>query len=98
MPAASFTTIGSLAFKLGLVAAGRFDGLVSLRSASDWDLAAALLLIEEAGGWLGDASGEKLALNGPTLRHQGLVAAGTESLYNQLVSRLQIIRSSAVQA
>lgn len=97
MPAATFTTIGSLAYKLALVAAGRFDGLVSLRSSNDWDLAAAVLLIQEAGGWLGDASGEPLRLNGPTLRHAGLVAAGTERLYNSLVSQLEKIRSLSDQ-
>ncbi len=94
MPSAAFTTIGSLAYKLALVAAGRFDGLVSLRSCNDWDLAAAVLLLQEAGGWLGDASGKFLALNGPTLRHDGLVAAGTKSLYNHLINRLEIIQSS----
>ena len=95
MPAARFTTIGSLAYKLALVAAGRFDGLISLRSANDWDLAAAVLIIQEAGARLADASGKSLTLNGPTLRHKGLVAAGTEILYNSLVSQLEIIQSSS---
>ncbi len=94
IPTASFTTIGSLAYKLALVAAGRFDGLVSFRSCHDWDIAAAILLIREAGACLGDASGQELLLNGPALRHEGLVAAGTESLYSALVSRLDVIRSS----
>jgi len=97
MPSAEFTTIGSLAYKLALVAAGRFDGLVSLRPSNDWDLAAAALLIEEAGGWLGNASGQPLQLNGPTLRHAGLVAAGTEKLYHSLVSQLEMIRTSSDQ-
>lgn len=97
IPDAEFTTIGSLAYKLALVAAGRFDGLISLRPSNDWDLAAAVLLIQEAGGWLGDASGKFLKLNGPTLRHPGLVAAGTESLYNSLVSQLERIQSLSRQ-
>lgn len=96
MPAARFTTIGSLAYKLALVAAGRFDGLISLRAANDWDLAAAVLILREVGGFLGDGSGKRLSLNGPTLRHQGLVAAGNESLYTALVNRLEMIRSSAI--
>ncbi|MGI9450576.1 MAG: inositol monophosphatase family protein, partial [Geminicoccaceae bacterium] len=97
MQGASFKTIGSIAYKLALVAAGRFDGLVSLRATNDWDLAAAILLISEAGGQLSDAAGQPLVLNGPTLRHQGLVAAGTGSLYNELVNRLETIRSSSDQ-
>lgn len=95
MPAARFTTIGSLAYKLALVAAGRFDGLVSLRSSHDWDLAAAVLIMQEASCPLGDASGNCLSLNGPTLRHDGLVAAGSEILYRELVNRLELIRSSS---
>lgn len=91
LPEADFTTIGSLAYKLALVAAGRFDGLVSLRSCHDWDLAAALLLIREAGAWLSDAGGNALMLNGAEIRHQGLVAAGTKSLYTPLQARLEMI-------
>lgn len=94
MPSADFTTIGSLAYKLALVAAGRFDGLVSLRSCHDWDIAAAVLLLEESGAWLGDGSGRPIRLNQTTLRHAGLVAAGAEPLYNALVSRLETIGSS----
>lgn len=95
MPSARFKTIGSLAYKLALVADGRFDGLISLRPSNDWDLAAALLIVREAGGWLADASGRLLALNGPTLRHEGLVAAGTEILYSRLLRQLEIVRSSS---
>lgn len=94
LPEAEFTTIGSLAYKLALVAAGRFAGLISLRPSNDWDLAAAVLLMREAGGWLSDAKGRPLRLNEPSLRHAGLVAAGTESLYNQLLSRLETIDPS----
>ena len=97
MPDAKFKTIGSLAYKLALVADGRHDGLVSLRPSNDWDLAAAILLIEEAGGWLGDSSGQMLKLNGPTLRHDGLVAAGSEILYTKLISCLEIVRTSSEQ-
>ncbi len=94
MPEAGFKTIGSLAYKLALVAAGRYDGLISLRSSHDWDLAAADLILREVGATLTDAVGRPLALNGETLKHQGLVAAGGQSLYNILVRRLEVIRSS----
>ena len=55
--------MGSLAYKLALVAAGRFDGLISLRASHDWDLAAAALLIGEAGGRISGADGAPLILN-----------------------------------
>jgi len=89
LPEAHFTPMSSLAYKLALVAAGRFDGLISLRASHDWDLAAAALLISEAGGRLSGADGRPLALNQPTPRHSGLAAAGTTALHRALVARLR---------
>ena len=88
MPEAVFTDLSSLAYKLALVAAGRFDGLISKRASHDWDLAAAQLLIAEAGGRLSGADGAALVLNRPEPRHPGLVAAGTEDLHRALLQRL----------
>jgi myo-inositol-1(or 4)-monophosphatase len=89
MPEAQFTPMSSLAYKLALVAAGRFDGLISLRASHDWDLAAAALLISEAGGRLSGADGRPLTLNQPEPRHAGLAAAGTTALHRALVARLR---------
>ena len=89
IPEAAFTTMGSLAYKLALVAAGRFDGLVSLRASHDWDLAAAALVIGEAGGRISEADGAPLVLNKPAVRHAGLAAAGTTALHRALVARLR---------
>ena len=91
IPGAQFTTMGSLAYKLALVAAGRFDGLVSLRASYDWDLAAAALLIGEAGGRISGADGASLILNQPTPRHGGIAAAGTTALHRALVNRLRSV-------
>lgn len=49
--------IGSAALALSWVAAGRLDGYVNLELCP-WDLAAASLLISEAGGRLSDLSGQ----------------------------------------
>lgn len=89
IPEARFTTIGSLAYKLALIASGRFDGLVSLRASHDWDIAAAQLLVGEAGGRLSDAAGRAIALNQETPRHAGLAVAGTKSLHDALLGRLE---------
>ena len=88
MPEAAFTDLSSLAYKLALVAAGRFDGLITLRASHDWDLAAAQLLIREAGGVLTGAGGADLVLNQPEPRHPGLIAAGTQALHRALLIRL----------
>jgi myo-inositol-1(or 4)-monophosphatase len=88
IPEATFTDLSSLAYKLALVSAGRFDGLISRRASHDWDLAAAQLLIGEAGGLLTSADGADLILNQPEPRHPGLAAAGTRALHRALVVRL----------
>ena len=74
-PQATVSTIGSLAYKMALVASGRFDAYFSWRSSHDWDIAAALLILEEAGGLATDRSGAALALNRPEPKHRGLIAA-----------------------
>jgi myo-inositol-1(or 4)-monophosphatase len=98
MPEAEFVAIGSLAYKLALVAAGRFDGLVSLRASHDWDLSAAVLLIEEAGGAIGAADGAPLRLNQPVPRHAGLAVGATDALRRQLVERLAQVSAPAPQS
>lgn len=91
IPEAAFTTIGSLAYKLALVASGRFDGLLSLRASHDWDIAAAQLLVAEAGGRMTDAAGNSVVLNCDPPRHLGLAVAGTEQLHDAILARLQAV-------
>jgi myo-inositol-1(or 4)-monophosphatase len=92
IPEAGFATVGSLAYKLALVACGRFDGLISLRRTWDWDVAAALLLVTEAGGRISLADGTPLRLNRPEPYHAGLVAGATPDLHGALVARLRAAR------
>ena len=87
MPEAAFTDLSSLAYKLALVA-GRFDGLISRRASHDWDLAAAQLLIAEAGGRLTAADAAALVLNRPEPRHSGFAAPGDDRLRRALLERL----------
>ena len=65
----------SIAYRLALVAGGLFDGVVSLNGKSDWDLAAADLLVTEAGGAVTKTSGERFRYNRETIRHQTCIAA-----------------------
>jgi myo-inositol-1(or 4)-monophosphatase len=89
VPEAEFTTIGSLAYKLALIAGGRYDGLLSLRSSHDWDIAAAQLLVAEAGGRMTDASGRTILLNQDPPRHRGLAVGATARLHQALLARLE---------
>jgi len=66
--------IRSLAYRLALVAAGRVDIAVARKGPSDWDLAAADLLVQEAGGELTDLAGHRCRYNQPETRHPALIA------------------------
>jgi myo-inositol-1(or 4)-monophosphatase len=65
----------SVAYRLVLVADGSSDASVSLTAKRDWDLAAADIILHEAGGRLTDARGATLIYNGPLTTQPSLVAA-----------------------
>ena len=75
----------SLANRLANGAAGTVDGALATAGSADWDIAAAMLIIQEAGGRITAASGAPIRLNGETLRHPPLVAAG-ETLHATILS------------
>lgn len=68
--------IGSLALRLVRVGDGRLDAAFAGGNSRDWDLAAADLIVHEAGGEMTDLAGERLVYNRPDVRHGLLVAAG----------------------
>jgi myo-inositol-1(or 4)-monophosphatase len=68
--------IPSLALRLARVAMGALDGTFTAPNSHDWDLAAADLLVHEAGGMLTTLAGQALVYNQPEPVHGALVAAG----------------------
>jgi myo-inositol-1(or 4)-monophosphatase len=68
--------IPSLALRLARVATGALDGTFTAPNSRDWDLAAADLLVHEAGGLITTLTGERLIYNRPDPVHGALVAAG----------------------
>lgn len=68
--------IHSLALRLARVAQGTIDAAIAGGNSHDWDLAAADLLVHEAGGALTRFGGEPLTYNRAVPRHGMLVAAG----------------------
>jgi myo-inositol-1(or 4)-monophosphatase len=70
--------IGSLALRLTRVAQGELDVCFAGGSSHDWDLAAADLLVHEAGGALTTLTGRVLTYNRSELIHGALIAAGRE--------------------
>lgn len=67
--------IRSLALRIALVAAGRRDAAIATARAHDWDLAAADLLVQEAGGRLTDLDGNVIRYNEADIHHPALIAA-----------------------
>ncbi|MGD9766519.1 MAG: 3'(2'),5'-bisphosphate nucleotidase CysQ [Pseudolabrys sp.] len=68
--------IHSLALRLARVADGSLDAAFTSGHSHDWDLAAADLLVHEAGGALTDFSGRRLIYNNAEPVHEPLIAAG----------------------
>jgi myo-inositol-1(or 4)-monophosphatase len=64
----------SLAYRLCLAAEGRFDGMLTLRDAWEWDIAAGSLIAEKAGSVVTDRHGRALSFNTPTARADGVLS------------------------
>jgi len=65
----------SLAYRLCLAAEGRFDGMLTLRDAWEWDIAAGSLIAARAGAVVTDRAGASLRFNAAHPQAAGVVAA-----------------------
>jgi myo-inositol-1(or 4)-monophosphatase len=79
---AGLRRFGAAALDLAWVAAGRLD-VYWERDLSPWDMAAGLLLVREAGGFVTDLDG------GEDMLRKGHVVAGNEALHRHLLKVLQ---------
>jgi myo-inositol-1(or 4)-monophosphatase len=77
-PFAVMPRVPSLALRLARVAQGTFDAAIAGGNSHDWDLAAADLLVHEAGGAITPFGGGPVIYNRPVPRHGTLVAAGLD--------------------
>jgi myo-inositol-1(or 4)-monophosphatase len=77
-PFETMPRLRSLALRLARVAQGSFDAAIAGGNSHDWDLAAADLLVHEAGGALTPFGGGAVIYNRPEPRHGMLVAAGRD--------------------
>ena len=77
-PFAVMPRVHSLALRLARVAHGVFDAAIAGGNSYDWDLAAADLLVHEAGGTLAPVGGGTVTYNRPVPRHGMLVATGRD--------------------
>jgi myo-inositol-1(or 4)-monophosphatase len=77
----------SLAYRMAAVAEGKFDGMITLRPTWEWDVAAGVLMVEEAGGVVSDRTGNAVRFNNPTPQSKGLIAT-THTLRDQFLDKL----------
>ena len=87
-PALHVENRNSVAYRLMLVADGSADASVSLSAKRDWDLAAADIILHEAGGLLTDAHGTALRYNGASTIQHSLVAANP-ALHAEIITLLR---------
>jgi myo-inositol-1(or 4)-monophosphatase len=78
---AGLRRFGSAALDLAWVAAGRVDGYWE-RNLSSWDMAAGLLLVREAGGFVTDCD------DGDAMFDRGNIVAGNEFMHRELLTLL----------
>lgn len=78
----------SLAYRLSLVAQGRFDAMITLRDCWEWDIAAGELLVRQAGGVTSDVANGALRFNRPHPKTAGCLAAAP-ALHARLQGRLR---------
>jgi len=79
---AGLRRFGAAALDFAWVAAGRTDGYWE-RNLSPWDMAAGLLLVREAGGFVTDLDG------GDAMMSKGHVVAGNETMHRDLLAILK---------
>ncbi len=77
-PDISLAMWNSMALRLCRVASGEADGTIVISHKSDWDLAAADLIVREAGGKVTGLTGQPLRYNAPETSHRGIVGAGQD--------------------
>lgn len=73
---------GSAALDLAYVAAGRLDGFWEI-SLKEWDMAAGILLVQEAGGLVGDFHGENHYMD------SGNLVAANPKIYKALLGMIE---------
>ncbi len=74
--------IGSAALNLAYVASGKLDGFYE-SGLKEWDIAAGILLVREAGGYVSDYQGEGESLD------TGNIIAGTRRVHRELLKLVQ---------
>jgi myo-inositol-1(or 4)-monophosphatase len=92
-PPMEIETRSSIAYRMVLVASGQFDAMLALSSKRDWDMAAAQIVVTEAGGLVTAHTGARPHYNRESTVQASVVAAGPK-LHAQLMARVNHLNLS----
>ncbi len=84
-------SVGSIAFRLALVAGGEGDGTLTFRALHEWDVCGGVAIVEEAGGVVLDGQGRGIVFNRQDSLCRGMVASNlplTRTLHAMLAQAL----------
>ncbi|HEX3808462.1 MAG TPA: 3'(2'),5'-bisphosphate nucleotidase CysQ [Rhizomicrobium sp.] len=90
-PAMTIETRNSVAYRLALVANGAFDATLALSAKRDWDLAAADIIVREAGGCVTAHDGSALRYNRRETIQPTVVCANP-ALHGALIAKLRDLK------
>ena len=79
----------SLAYRLALVAEGRFDAMIALGRSWEWDICAGHLIVSEAGGSVTTNFGDEIVYNSKDGSSKGIIA-GNPNIHKNLIEELDI--------
>ncbi len=88
--------LGSVVLELSYVASGRYDAFLDLRGSRIIDIAAAKLILDEAGGIITDKYGEKLNNTLSIYEKSIVVAANNPILHKQMIDILNDNRTDVI--
>lgn len=86
-PPIKINMVNSIAYRMVLVARGDYDACINLRPQNDWDIAAADLILREAGGRCTSRDGTPYRFDGTGGKNQSVIAANPV-LHAKLIDKL----------
>ena len=85
---AEFHFVNSMAYRMAVVASGRFDATITTTKKCEWDIAAAHLIVEEAGGCVTNIDGTSITYNSERAHTDNVLCAG-KKLHDVLLAGLK---------
>ncbi|EPZ43500.1 3'(2'),5'-bisphosphate nucleotidase CysQ [Alicyclobacillus acidoterrestris] len=86
--------LGSVAYKLARVSAGGADATFSLTPKNEWDIAAGVLLVEEAGGFVVDKDRKPFRFNREQTLVPGIIATSMHCK-DELIRQIELYLSNS---